>query len=119
MTGFPRAGGLRLIRLVLVAVAVGVTLNSAVAVNQFVRGEQRDQATRELTLRTRHDAQVTTTALCALRTDLERRVATSEAFLAEHPDGIPGISPKVIRDGIVNQQRTISALSGIDCPKNP
>ena len=119
MTGFPRAGGLRLIRLVLVAVAVGVTLNSAVAVSQFVRGEQRDQATRKLTLQTRHDAHVTTAALCALRGDLERRVASSRAFLAEHPDGIPGISAKVIRDGLRNQESTIRALSGIDCPTNP
>ena len=69
----------------------------------------------ELSRQTSRDAKITTAALCALRTDLERRVASSRAFLAEHPDGIPGISAKVIRDGIVNQQSTISALSGIDC----
>ena len=115
MTGFPRAGGLRLIRLVLVGVAVGVVLNSTAAVQQFRLGAQRDRAARELTLQTRRDADVTTRALCALRSDLERRVASSRAFLAEHPDGIPGISAKVIRDGLRNQESTIRALSGIDC----
>ena len=101
MTGFPRAGGLRLIRLVLIAVAVGVSANSAVAVLQF-----------------RQNAQ-TTAALCVLRGDLERRVADSKAFLREHPTGIPGISAKVIRDGLRNQESTIRALSGINCPTNP
>jgi hypothetical protein len=70
-----------------------------------------------LALRTSHDAQVTTAALCALRSDLEQRVASSEAFLRRHPHGILGISAKDIRTGIVNQQRTILALSGIDCPR--
>lgn len=56
-------------------------------------------------------------ALCALRGDLQRRVVTSREFLVEHPDGIPGISAKTIRDGIDNQKRTIVALSGLSCPK--
>lgn len=55
-------------------------------------------------------------ALCALRADLERRAAGGIKFLAEHPHGIPGISGKTIRDGIVNQQRTISALRVLSCP---
>lgn len=54
-------------------------------------------------------------ALCALRGDLEMRVATSEAFLREHPDGVPGIPTKTIVDGIVNQRRTITALAGLSC----
>jgi hypothetical protein len=62
-----------------------------------------------------HDANVSTGALCALRSDLEKRVESSRAFLLEHPDGIIGISPKTIQDGITNQERTISALSGIAC----
>lgn len=70
---------------------------------------------RALALRVAHDARVTTAALCALRNDLEVRVASSRSFLVDHPNGIPGISAKAIRDGIANQERTIVALSVIDC----
>lgn len=65
------------------------------------------------------DGRNTTKALCTLRTDLQVRVNSSIDFLSEHPEGIPGISPKMIRDGIENQQRTISALQGLDCPPKP
>jgi hypothetical protein len=58
-------------------------------------------------------------ALCSLRADLERRVEVSQDFLRENPDGIPGISAEVIRTGILNQQRTINALSGLDCEAVP
>ena len=51
------------------------------------------------------------TALCALRLDLEGRVATSEQLLIEHPRGIAGVT----RDSIKNQKRTITALSDLDC----
>lgn len=54
-------------------------------------------------------------ALCTLRADLETRVQTSKDFLIEHPKGIPGISAKVIKDGIKNQERTIDALSDLSC----
>jgi hypothetical protein len=54
-------------------------------------------------------------ALCVLRADLERRVATSRDFLEENPAGIPGIPARTIRDGIRNQERTIEALSGLSC----
>jgi hypothetical protein len=60
-------------------------------------------------------ASTSTRALCALRTDLERRVESSRTFLVEHPAGIPGIPVKTIQDGIRNQQRTIRALGGISC----
>jgi hypothetical protein len=55
-------------------------------------------------------------ALCALRVDLQRRVAAAKNFLAEHPNGIPGIPARTFRDGIDNQQRTISALTVLRCP---
>lgn len=102
MTGIPRAGGLRLIRLVIVCVAVGTVINSGGGVYLYVRGQAQ--------------ARQATSSLCALRKDLETRVASSLNFLRDHPAGIAGIDPKTIRDGIANQQRTISALSGIDCP---
>jgi hypothetical protein len=65
--------------------------------------------------KTYHDANVNTDALCALRGDLERRVASSQQFLVKHPAGIPGIPVQTIRNGIVNQQRTINALSSLKC----
>jgi len=60
-------------------------------------------------------AQTSQDALCALRSDLEARVATSLEFLAEHPEGVAGIPAKTIKDGINNQRRTISALRSLDC----
>lgn len=51
-----------------------------------------------------------TRAICALRSDVEVRVASSEKYLREHPEGFPGLSPQTIRDGIANQKRTIKAL---------
>ena len=97
MTGFPRAGGLRLIRLVLVAIAIGTAMNSAATVLLFRASQESGEA------------------LCALRLDLERRSVASREYLREHPNGAPGIPAKAIRDGLRNQDRTISALSGINC----
>lgn len=55
------------------------------------------------------------TALCALRADLRDRVQNSKQFLRQNPGGIPGVPPSQIREGIVNQQRTIDTLKVIDC----
>jgi hypothetical protein len=57
----------------------------------------------------------TNTALCALRHDLELRVASSQQFLEEHPNGISGITPQTIQQSIDNQMSTIDALSNLDC----
>lgn len=65
------------------------------------------------------DSRSTTDALCTLRTDLVKRVNSSRNFLKDHPNGVSGISPKVIIDGIDNQQRSIEALKGLDCPPTP
>jgi hypothetical protein len=54
-------------------------------------------------------------ALCTLRSDLEARVEVSKTFLREHPEGVAGIPAQTIRDGIVNQERTILALGGLSC----
>ncbi len=113
----PRAGGLRLIRIVIVCIAVGIVINSAASVYLFTQNAARINDTRTLTLKAGHNARVTTSALCALRADLQVRVDSSRAFLVDHPRGIPGISAKAIRDGIRNQQRTIVALAGISCPR--
>lgn len=54
-------------------------------------------------------------AVCALRTDLIRRVHDSDQFLKVHPHGIPGISRADIQRGIDGQRRTIHALRVADC----
>jgi hypothetical protein len=59
--------------------------------------------------------QNTTRAICALRTDLELRTQSGEAFLKEHPKGIPGIPPATLQQSIDNQKRSIKALSGLSC----
>jgi hypothetical protein len=56
-----------------------------------------------------------TASLCALKGDLERRVESSQQFLIDHPNGIPGISAKQIKDGIDNQKRTIRSLRFLLC----
>lgn len=61
------------------------------------------------------DNTTTTLALCALKEDLQRRVKTGRDFLAAHPNGIPGIPVKTIKDGITNQQRTIDSLRILKC----
>jgi hypothetical protein len=55
-------------------------------------------------------------AFCALRHDIERRIEDSQAFLDEHPSGIPGIPAKQIRESIQAQRETIRALSVVVCP---
>lgn len=62
------------------------------------------------------DQKNTTETLCTLRDDLRTRVDASINFLTEHPEGIPGISPKTILEGIENQRKTIVALNGLNCP---
>jgi hypothetical protein len=54
-------------------------------------------------------------SLCELRHDLERRVASSEAFLRDHPRGIPGIPAATLRTSVDGQRRTIRALSDLRC----
>lgn len=64
----------------------------------------------------RNVALTTNTALCTLRHDLEKRIETSQQFLEENPNGIPGFSAEVIEQSIANQQDTIEALEVLRCP---
>jgi hypothetical protein len=57
----------------------------------------------------------TRVALCALRADLDKRIESSETFLAEHPQGIPGIPASLIRQGLVNSKRTRKTLEILTC----
>ena len=70
-----------------------------------------------LTIRVGDNQTANTQALCALRADYQKRIDTSRKFLVTHPRGIPGISAGVIRTGIVNSQRTVTALGPLTCPK--
>lgn len=68
-----------------------------------------------LLVRTDRQANSNTTALCALRHDLEARVKSSTDLLATHPEGLAGIPAATIRTTIDGQRRTILALSGLAC----
>jgi hypothetical protein len=57
----------------------------------------------------------TNNALCTLRGDLAQRIASARRFLGNNPEGIPGLPAKSIRESIQNQERTIDALSNLDC----
>lgn len=58
-----------------------------------------------------------TAALCAIRRDLEHRVANGHEFLRTHPHGIAGIPAKTLLNQINGQQRTIDLLGPIlTCP---
>jgi hypothetical protein len=72
-----------------------------------------------LSIWTYRDSHSNRDALCALRADLQARIQTSTTFLVEHPEGVAGIPAKTIRDGIINQQRTVNALSGLSCGEQP
>jgi hypothetical protein len=64
--------------------------------------------------------QVTTTtkqALCLFRENIEKQVATSEEFLEENPDGIPGLPAATIKASIQRQKDTLKALDILECGK--
>lgn len=93
----------RLLTILLAALAFGVVGNSIAAVILFVKADNQASGTQQ--------------ALCAFVADLERRVETGRTFLAEHPEGAFGFTPQEIRQSVDNQQRTITALAGLKCPK--
>lgn len=64
-------------------------------------------------------ARNTRDALCALREDLARRALANTEFLRANPDGVGGIPPKTILEGIYNYQRTIVALKDLNCENPP
>jgi hypothetical protein len=85
-----------------------------------VKAARLARANQKLVRRIQHAAKLgvrTHTGVCRLKDDLETRVANSEAFLRDHPDGIPGISAKTIQLGVDGQKRTIRSLRVIGpCP---
>lgn len=61
------------------------------------------------------DQRSTTRALCALRGELQTRVIAGDMFLRAHPQGIPGISARVIESSLSGERQTIRALRFIAC----
>jgi hypothetical protein len=61
-------------------------------------------------------AQDNTRALCAVKQEAEKRVVETNNFLKEHPEGIAGISPAVLKRGADNAQSTVDALQNVTCP---
>jgi hypothetical protein len=57
----------------------------------------------------------TVRSLCALRQDLESRVAQTDKFLHDHPNGFGGIPAATLRVSEQGQIRTIQALSNLKC----
>lgn len=58
-------------------------------------------------------------ALCNLRSDQVVRIRTSQEFLDAHPNGVQGISRKVIVQGIQQATRVVGALDELGCPAVP
>lgn len=61
----------------------------------------------------------TRSSLCTFLVDLEQRVQSSDDFLKDHPDGIPGVPAATLRASLKNQRATIASLAGLDCPAPP
>lgn len=57
-----------------------------------------------------------TDALCSVRHDAEKRVQQGNKFLTENPNGIPGISPKLLQQSVDNAQSTVNSLAILHCP---
>ncbi len=91
-----------------IAVGLSIFSLSLFAVASVQRG--RDQAALK------QIATQTNDALCAFKTDLQRRYAAGAAFLNGHPDGIPGISRFDILQSLKNQKSTLTALKDLECP---
>jgi hypothetical protein len=62
-----------------------------------------------------YQAQQATAGLCALRSDRTDQIAASDRFLRKHPHGIPGIPASLIRQSRATAQRTVDALSFLNC----
>jgi hypothetical protein len=54
-------------------------------------------------------------AVCAFKTDLQRRVGEGIQFLATHPDGALGIPAKTLEASILNEQKTVHSLAALRC----
>jgi hypothetical protein len=65
------------------------------------------------------DGRQTHDALCTYRNDLVTRVIAGNKFIAEHPEGLAGLTVKQLASSVNQQQRTILALKGLNCADQP
>jgi hypothetical protein len=93
----------------------GVTVLAVITVVNYQSLQDSQAAQKRLSTSVAANQQADTQALCALRADLQTRVNSTNAFLVTHPHGIPGISAATLRSGVAGQERTIRALSTINC----
>ncbi len=62
-----------------------------------------------------HEAQRTIGALCTFRADLQKRYDDGVAFLADNPDGIPGLPAATIQRSLDAQHDTLISLANLPC----
>jgi hypothetical protein len=92
---------------VVLALALSLVLLGAAA----LFGYNRHQANRNMARNS-----TALIALCALRHDLDMRIASSEDLLVKYPHGFAGIPAAVIRSSVENSKRTRVTLNVLDCP---
>lgn len=54
-------------------------------------------------------------ALCAYRSDLQRRIDSGTTFLKSHPHGILGIPASTLKVSVANEQSALNSLSSLVC----
>lgn len=71
-----------------------------------------------VTIKVNSESSETKASLCTFRTDLQTRLDATRDILDKNPNAFDGLGiPKaVITQNIRNQQRTVDALRGLDCP---
>lgn len=90
----------------------------AMAVSVYLGVNERNsriESNRDLINKVEDNLNQTNGSLCALRENLKQRVLTSQNFLDDNPNGIPGIPVGVIEKSINDQQETIDVLAGLEC----
>ena len=69
------------------------------------------------------EGQTAANAICALKNDLQRRVDSTEEFIANLKSGkrdpIPGITVADLERSASSMNQTIAALAVINCPREP
>jgi hypothetical protein len=59
-----------------------------------------------------------TRAICNVGDTYRHQITDTKAFLAKHPNGIPGISAAILRKTITDAQTRVADLADVRCPKN-
>lgn len=83
----------------------------------LVRSESQARSTenRALIEKIEGVAFSTNSALCAFKVDLQNRAENTRRFIAEHPDGIPGISRAEFDRQFANLVATLGSLNALRC----